>query len=140
LARKRAFKVILLWDYHDAVIMPNILFAEIMAIWHGLKLCWESGYRKVLCCSDTLLAVNLIKQGVATHHRFANEVHSIRQMLDNDWEVVISHTLREGNACADVLAKMGAISNSPMVKISAPPSNLLRHLMEDASGVEFVRE
>jgi ribonuclease HI len=86
-----------------------------------------------------LLAVNLIRQGVATHHRFANEVHSIRQMLDNDWEVVITHTLREGNACADVLAKMGAISNSPMVKISAPPSNLLRPLMEDASGVEFVR-
>jgi hypothetical protein len=52
LARKRAFKVILLWGYHGAVIMPNILFAEIMAIWHSLKLCWESGYRKVLCCSD----------------------------------------------------------------------------------------
>jgi hypothetical protein len=61
-------------------------------------------------------------------------------MLDNDWEVVITHTLREGNACADVLAKMGAISNSPMVKSSAPPCNLLRPLMEDASGVEFVRE
>jgi hypothetical protein len=65
----------------------------------------------------------------------------IRQMLDNDWEVVIDlfHTC-EGNACADVLAKVGAISNSPMVKISAPSSDMLRSLMEDASGVEFVRE
>jgi hypothetical protein len=49
-------------------------------------------------------------------------------------------TLCEGNACADVLAKMDAISNSPMVKISAPSSDLLRPLMDYASGVEFVRE
>jgi hypothetical protein len=49
-------------------------------------------------------------------------------------------TLCEGNACADVLAKMDAISNSPMVKISAPSSDLLRPLMDYASGVEFVME
>ncbi|XP_045831496.1 uncharacterized protein LOC123922867 [Trifolium pratense] len=106
-----------------------------MAIWQELKLCWENGYRKVLCCSDSLLAVNLIKQGVTSHHRFANEIHIIRRMLENDWEVVITHTLREGNTCADVLAKMGA-----MVKISTPPSDLLRPLLEDAWGVEFIME
>jgi hypothetical protein len=30
-----------IWGYYGAVMMPNILFAEIMAIWHGLKLCWD---------------------------------------------------------------------------------------------------
>jgi hypothetical protein len=50
-----------IWGYYGAVIMPNILFTEIMASWHGLKLCWENGYRKVLCCSVSLLAVNLIR-------------------------------------------------------------------------------
>ncbi|PNX81909.1 hypothetical protein L195_g037934, partial [Trifolium pratense] len=67
---------------------------------------------------------NLIRQGVTAHHCFANEIHSIRRMLENDWEVVITHTLREGNACADVLAKMDAIWNSPLVKISTPSSDL----------------
>ncbi|MCI46434.1 ribonuclease H protein, partial [Trifolium medium] len=89
--------------------MQNILFAEIMTIWYGLELCWERGFRKVLCCSDSLLSVNLIKEGVTAHHRLANEICCIRKLLANDWEVILTHTLREGNACADVLAKLGAI-------------------------------
>ncbi|XP_045809693.1 uncharacterized protein LOC123904038 [Trifolium pratense] len=136
---KRGYGVLLrdnhgefIWGYYGAATLKNILCAEIMAIWRGLKLCWENGYRKVLCCLDSLLAVNLIKQGVTSHHRFANEIHSIRRMLENDWEVVITHALREGNACAEFLAKMGAISNSPLVKISISPSDLLRPLLEDA--------
>jgi hypothetical protein len=36
----------------------------------------------------------------------------------------VEHTLQEGNACADVLAKMGALSDSPLVKLSLPPTDL----------------
>ncbi|MCI77477.1 ribonuclease H [Trifolium medium] len=59
-------------------------------------------------------------------------------MLDRDWTVVVDHTLREGNACADLLAKMGANSVTPLVKFEVPPelSNLL---LADALGVAFVR-
>ncbi|GAU43217.1 hypothetical protein TSUD_301040 [Trifolium subterraneum] len=84
-----------IWGYYGVAAAQNILYAEIMAIYQGLKLCWENGYRKVLCCSDSLLAVNLIRQGGTPHHRFANEIHNIRKMLENDREVVITHTLRE---------------------------------------------
>ncbi|MCI32664.1 ribonuclease H, partial [Trifolium medium] len=56
----------------------------LMAVLHGLNLCWDSGYRKIVCCSDPLLSVNLIKEGVTIHHRFANEVHCIRQLLARD--------------------------------------------------------
>ncbi|MCI55011.1 hypothetical protein A2U01_0076261, partial [Trifolium medium] len=48
--------------------------------------------------------------------------------------------LREGNACADVLAKLGAISDSPLVNISTPPRDLVKPLWDDAWGVEFIRE
>ncbi|CAJ2638969.1 unnamed protein product [Trifolium pratense] len=96
-----------IWGFYGSAAMQNILFAEIMAIWYGLKLCWERGFRKVLCCSDSLLSVNLIKEGVTAHHRLANEICCIRKLLANDWEVILTHTLREGNACADVLAKLG---------------------------------
>ncbi|MCH93359.1 ribonuclease H protein, partial [Trifolium medium] len=61
-----------IWGFYGVAAQQNILFAEIMAILHGLQLCWDSGYRKV----------------------------------------VIKHILCESNACADVLAKMGAVSNS----------------------------
>ncbi|GAU32945.1 hypothetical protein TSUD_153620 [Trifolium subterraneum] len=129
-----------IWGFYGAAAIQNILYAEIMAIWYGLKLCWERGFRKVLCCSDSLLSVNVIKEGVTTHHGFANEILCIRKLLSNDWEVILTHTLREGNACADVLAKLGANSDSPMVNISTPPRDLVIPLHHDASGIEFIRE
>ncbi|PNX82170.1 resistance protein PRG, partial [Trifolium pratense] len=70
----------------------------------------------------------------------ANEIQSIRNLLANEWDVVINHTLREGNACADVMAKLGAMSTSPLVKIDAPPRELLCPLSADARGVVFTRE
>jgi ribonuclease HI len=112
----------------------------ILAILNGLKLCWDRGFRKVLCCSDSLLSVNLIKHGVTVHHRFANEISCIRKLLNNAWEVNLTHTLREGNACADVLAKMGANSDSPLVIIDTAPLEVVRPLWDDAWGVEFIRE
>jgi hypothetical protein len=60
--------------------------------------------------------------------------------LNKDWSVVVNHTLREGNACADVLAKMGAASSSPLIILDEPPSQLAGALHADAWGVAFVRE
>jgi hypothetical protein len=30
-----------------------------MVVLHGLQLCWDNGYRKVICFSDSLQSVNL---------------------------------------------------------------------------------
>jgi hypothetical protein len=49
-------------------------------------------------------SVNLIKEWVTLHHWFANEIICIRMLLANDWEVILTHTLRERNVCADVFA------------------------------------
>jgi ribonuclease HI len=126
--------------FYGTTSIKSILFAEIMAVLHGLTICWENGYRKINCLSDSLQAVNLIRSGVSPHHRFANEILSIRQLITRDWEVVLSHTLQEGNSCVDVLAKMGAIANTPLVKTSTPPRTLAKPLFEDANGVIFTRE
>jgi hypothetical protein len=69
-----------------------------------LKVVLRMRFPKVLYCSNSLLYINLIKEEVITHYRFANEIPCIQ----NDWEVTFSHTFREGNACADVFAKLGA--------------------------------
>jgi ribonuclease HI len=131
---------VFLLGFYGAATTPSILFAELMAILHGLQICWENGYRRISCFSDSLQAVNLIRDGVSAHHRFANEVISICQLLDRNWEIVVEHTLREGNACADVLAKMDALSDSPLVKLSSPLVDLAIPLLADAQGVVFFRE
>ncbi|PNX93234.1 ribonuclease H [Trifolium pratense] len=126
--------------FYGAATVQSILFAELMVVLHGLQICWESGFRRISCFSDSLQTVNLIWEGVSAHHRFANEVFSIRQLIARDWEVVIDHTFRKGNACADMLAKIGALSTSPLVTISTPPSELSLPLLANAQGVGFIRE
>ncbi|PNY11046.1 ribonuclease H [Trifolium pratense] len=101
-----------------------VLYAEIMAILHGLQLCWNNGYRSIVCYPDSLKAVSLIKDGVSHFHTFANEIHNIRQLLRRDWNVVIDHILREGNECADILAKLGTSSNSPKVVLESSSPEL----------------
>jgi hypothetical protein len=60
---------------------------------------------KVIFFFDSMQLTNLICDGDSAHHRFANEIHSIRNLLANEWDVVINHILCEGNTCADVMAK-----------------------------------
>ncbi|PNX92818.1 ribonuclease H [Trifolium pratense] len=79
----------------------------------------------IACYSDSLQTVALIRDGVSPFHKFANEIQSIRHMLSREWNVVIEHTFREGHACADVLAKMGASATSPLVVLEEPPVRLL---------------
>jgi ribonuclease HI len=92
--------------FYGTASHPSVLYAEIIAILHGLELCWDNGFRNVTCYSDSLQAVTLIKTGVSHHHQFANEIQRVRQLLSKDWNTVINHTFREGNACADLLTKI----------------------------------
>ncbi|XP_045810552.1 uncharacterized protein LOC123904995 [Trifolium pratense] len=129
-----------LGGFYGVKSQASILYAKIMVMLHGLELCWDKRFKHVICFLDSLQTVTLVKNGVSPHHKFANEFFSIHQLLDRDWNVVINHTLREGNACADMLAKMGANTISPLVKLVVPPSELSPHLFADAWGVTFVRE
>jgi ribonuclease HI len=131
---------VFLKGFYGTASQPSVLYTEIMAILHGLELCWENGFRNVTCYSDSLQAVTLIKTGVSHHHHFANEIQRVRQLLSKDWNIVINHTFREGNACADLLAKMGASANLSLVILEDPPSQLSSALQADAWGVAFVRE
>jgi len=55
------------------------------------------------------------------------------------WNISLHHTLREGNQCADFLAKLGANSDALFEVHHAPPTDLLPLLRADAIGTFFVR-
>ncbi|MCI73570.1 ribonuclease H, partial [Trifolium medium] len=54
------------------------------------------------------------------------------------WNVSIDHTLREGNTCADFLAKLGASSKSSLVILDVPPTELSSLLSADVGAMMFV--
>lgn len=64
---------------------------------------------------------------------------AIKHLLRREQEVSLRHTLCEGNAAADFLAKKGALSDSSLVILNETPPDMASVLLADAMGVEFVR-
>src|ERR1044072_2929243 len=117
----------------------TVLCMELMAIYHGLRLAWEHGFRKVLCLTDSLLSVSLIQTQLSQFHEYAVIVGNIKALLRREWEVRLCHTLREGNMCADFLAKAGARQDHSLEVLVSPPPGLGPLLCADAAGVSFIR-
>lgn len=66
-------------------------------------------------------------------------IASISAVLHQEWEVAMIHTLREGNASADFLARLGAMEDDRWRLWEAPPPGLSPLLNSDAARVAFVR-
>lgn len=132
-------KPYLYFGFYGSVGLSNILHAEIQALLVGIKLCWQAVFRKVKCFSDSLHVVQLVKEGTSQFHHYANELEIIKDFMKKDWTISLHHTFHEGNACADVLAKLGATNVDPLIVLQEPPSSLSLALLVDARGVSFVR-
>jgi len=51
----------------------------------------------------------------------------------------LHHTFHEGNACADVIAKLEATNVDPLIELQEPPYSLSLALLANGCGVSFVR-
>jgi ribonuclease HI len=99
----------------------NILHAELLAVYYGLTMAWELDIKELWCYSDSKTVIKLLSDSVNPWHHYAAIIHNIKDLLAKDWNVKVVHTLREGNACADYLAKLGAHNPevySPIVILS----------------------
>lgn len=106
----------------------------------GLELAWNIGIRSFLCYTDSLNVISLIEDQLPQFHYYAKVVQQLREFLRRDWDVVIKHTLREGNQCDDYLAKLGAANNDALRIHAAPPLGINYLLLADEAGVAFPRE
>lgn len=113
--------------------------AELFAIAHGLACAWDGGHRKVICESDSLMALTMVEQGVNGCHPHATMVNHIRGLRNREWELQFSHVLREGNGCADWLAKQGSSTRTPFSTYLVCPPELSSTLLADTLGVARLR-
>lgn len=126
-----------LFGYYGSVGYSDIMHVEVVALLRGIKLCREAGYKVVVCYFDSMNTTKMVREGVAIHHREANEIQLIRNCLSRDWSVHVHHSWREGNQCANFLAKIGARSDEVLVVLNTPPIVLSPLLLADAMGVCF---
>jgi len=115
-----------------------ILFTELTAIHEGLQLAMDMGLDELVCYSDSQLSINLITGVSSKYHTYAVLVQDIKDILACH-NFTIHHTLREGNYCADFMAKLEASSNGDYLLHSSPPHDLLDLLRNDAMGAFFLR-
>lgn len=78
---------------------------ELLAIYHGLVLGLAGGYHNVVCETDSKVALSLINEGTQQVHPYATIISKIRSFSSHPWRLSFQHTFREGNFCADWLAK-----------------------------------
>ncbi|KAJ1431770.1 Ribonuclease H domain [Sesbania bispinosa] len=67
----------LIKGFHGHLHNSDILRVELHAVWKGLELCWSLNYRKVLCLTDSLLAVELVRDEVSRFHHYATIIHEV---------------------------------------------------------------
>jgi ribonuclease HI len=88
--------------------------------------------------SDSQISIDLILRDDPKFHIYAVLIQDIKDLVANHIFSPL-HTLREGNQCADFLAKKGATSDAALVIHSSPPVDLLAQLRIDALGTFFPR-
>ena len=113
----------------------DITFVELLAIREGLLLAWKFGFRRVVCESDSLEAVDFIQISVVRSHNLDALLHDIRDLLARDWEVVVVHVPRAVNECTDQLARLGAKSASGVQELQTPPNGISSVLLSDAMSL-----
>lgn len=128
-----------LFGFSGHVGISDVLKAELLGIYNGLKLAWDRGYRHLTCYTDSLIAKNLIVEHSDTYHIYATIIQDIRDLLDLPWRTELLHILREGNQCADHLAKMGAGDDANLRIFESPPLEMNLCLAADTAGVSFPR-
>ncbi|CAN1725728.1 Putative ribonuclease H protein At1g65750 [Linum perenne] len=85
----------------------SIMRAELRAAVFGLMIAWDRGYKKVHLQLDSLAAVSAILGNQGEDSRHSRTLGTITELRSRNWEVTISHTFREGNRVADLLAHHG---------------------------------
>ncbi|CAN1146165.1 Putative ribonuclease H protein At1g65750, partial [Linum perenne] len=83
----------------------SIMMAELRAVEIRLKIAWFKGYDKVHLQLDSLAAVTIILGNSEEDSRHGRTLNNIDELWKRNWDVTISHTFREGNKVAVLLAR-----------------------------------
>lgn len=111
------------------------MVAEPQAIPWGLSLAWKHGFRQVIGKLYAKVVIDLIKFADVNLHPLGALILDVRELLQRDWNCSLTHTLREGNTCADALAKAGCHMVTDFELIEEPTGDVGEILEADVRGL-----
>lgn len=100
-----------------------------------LGLCYQAFSLRLIGVTLLLfLNPTLLRRSMALEHPLHIILESIRKCLDQIHQVKVVHTYREGNYCADMLAKLAIMEPLGMHMLDEPPAAVLGLLEADYFG------
>ncbi|CAN1265969.1 Putative ribonuclease H protein At1g65750, partial [Linum perenne] len=117
----------------------HITRAELRAAAIGLELAWELQVRKVHLQIDSSTSVLAITNPQQDNSRHGHILQHIRQLMQRNWTVTVSHIFRERNRVADLLAHHGHSLSLGSHFNFVCSSNVERGITSDIVGVCFSR-
>ena len=118
------------------------LAAELWGLWDGLRLALSLNNEKIIVDVDAIAVVDLINAKHAETmqcHPYSVLLDDCREMIQCFEEAQLHHVVREGNHCADLLAKAGNTSILSFMFFRTPPSFVVSQLLVDYCGVTYPR-
>ncbi|KAK8473414.1 hypothetical protein PHAVU_001G128200 [Phaseolus vulgaris] len=126
-----------LGGFYGSLGLATNVKADLFAICQGLITAWDLGYRTVLVETDSLEAINLIKEANIEDCAYGDLLADIRSLMQRNWSLDLIHSLRQDNACADILSKLGAEQHEVYCFLAHPPQQLQLALLADALQVQI---
>ena len=105
----------------------------------GLKLMWNLGYRSIMLKSDLKELISMLTQGEMDNINICRMHKECCRLLAKEWNVEIQHTYKEGNKCADWLARYNLSQAYGVFVLQEPLAKLQLLLLIDAMGVTTPR-
>jgi hypothetical protein len=106
-------------------IIQSILFVELMVVLHGLQLCWENEFRRILCYSDSLQTVNLIGMvSLRTTDSLMKFLIFVNSLLESGMLWLTTCFGKAMSMRVRTCWQRWMLSTDPLVKFSTPPSDL----------------
>ncbi|CAN0905909.1 Putative ribonuclease H protein At1g65750 [Linum grandiflorum] len=97
------------------------------------------GYRRVSLQVDSLVVLSYLQNTDVADLRHKSCVEDLKELLRRNWTVYVSHTYREGNRVADLLAHQGhslPLGMHPILLFSTCDIDCIK---TDMIGVSFPR-
>ncbi|KAH0719717.1 hypothetical protein KY290_004632 [Solanum tuberosum] len=122
------------------VVTKSCLTAELWAIHGGLTVAKNFNLTNVIIETDSKVALMLmIKREAVNNHPDCNVIEECRRLM-LELGVSIMHTLRQGNNCADHLAKLGRMQqDEDLVILHRPPHSMHQLILADMAHVAYPR-
>ncbi|GLT67725.1 hypothetical protein SLA2020_400120 [Shorea laevis] len=114
--------------------MGYAIRAELFAIWKGLTLAWEKGYRKVIIETDSLLAKQKL-QSLGSANALYPLCRDCIELINRNWVCELRHVFREANSCADSMASSFYHLAKGFYFFEEPPDIVRDNIRNDSLGV-----